>query len=36
MNNTCLDSYSTTFSDRQAMQSYHEGLTKESRGSTAK
>ena len=30
MNNTCLDSYSTTFSDRQAMQSYHEGLTKES------
>ena len=31
MNNTCLDSYSTTFSDRQAMQSYHEGLTKESR-----
>ena len=31
MNNTCLDSYSTTFSDRQAMQSYHEGLAKESR-----
>ena len=31
MNNTCLDSYSTTFSDRQTMQSYHEGLTKESR-----
>ncbi len=31
MNNTCLDSYSTTFSDRQAMQSYHEGLTRESR-----
>ena len=30
MNNTCLDSYSTTFSDQQAMQSYHEGLTKES------
>ena len=30
MNNTCLDSYSTTFSDRQAMQNYHEDLTRES------
>lgn len=31
MNNTCLDSYSTTFSDRQSMLTYHEDLAKESR-----
>lgn len=30
MNNTCLDSYNTTFSDRQSMLQYHQSLARES------
>ena len=30
MNNTCLDSYNTTFSDRQSMLRYHQSLARES------
>ena len=30
MNNTCLDSYNTTFGDRQSMLRYHQSLAKES------